>query len=174
VAGGPIGQVCYEYKIIIIDDYFIIITIYVLNIFAELIYLVFVITGALMGGLGFITPGFCLVLLFSWFYEQYGIQNSVFVSIMLGLQPASAAMICRASHKIYEMSVTDHKTKKMKDGLVIVAVLSAFLTVLNVNYFISKLHLFFAYYAFKRKASSTWWAFWAYFWLVLLMICHQS
>lgn len=33
--------------------------------------------GAILGGLGFMTPGFVLMLFFAWLYVDYGLQNEV-------------------------------------------------------------------------------------------------
>ena len=101
--------------------------------------------GGIAGGLGFITPGALLMLLFSWFYSRYGIQNAVFVAVFKGLQPAMAALVFRAVHKIGDFAFRDHKTKDLDWGLIGVGALAAFETVLNVNYFISKFHLVFVY-----------------------------
>jgi putative chromate ion transporter len=101
--------------------------------------------GGIAGGLGFITPGMLLMLLFSWFYSRYGIQNAVFLAVFKGLQPAMAALVFRAVHKIGDFAFRDHKTKDVDWGLVAIGALSAFETVLNVNYFISKIHLVLVY-----------------------------
>lgn len=56
--------------------------------------------GALLAGLGFMLPGFVLMLVLSWFYVAYGIRSPLFQSIFLGMQPAVAALIVRAVHRI--------------------------------------------------------------------------
>jgi chromate transporter len=56
--------------------------------------------GALLAGLGFMLPGFLLMLLLSWFYVTYGINSPLFQSIFTGMQPAVAALIVRAVHRI--------------------------------------------------------------------------
>ena len=106
--------------------------------------------GGLMGGLGFITPGLLLMLLFSWFYQRYGITNRVFLAVFSGLQPAICAMVFRACHKIGDMSFRDHTTSTWDWGLAGVGAAAAFLSVLNVNYFIAKAHLLLAYYCYVK------------------------
>ena len=103
--------------------------------------------GGVAGGLGFITPGLLLMLLFSWFYSQYGIKNAVFVAVLTGMQPAMAALVFRATHKIAEFSFRNHsKEGKPWDwGLAAVGGLAALFTVLNVNYFIAKVQLVIVY-----------------------------
>lgn len=56
--------------------------------------------GALLAGLGFMFPGFLLMLLLSWFYVTYGIGSPLFQSVFIGMQPAVAALIVRAVHRI--------------------------------------------------------------------------
>jgi chromate transporter len=56
--------------------------------------------GALLAGLGFMTPGFLLMFVLSWFYVTYGINSPIFQSVFLGMQPAVAALIVRAVHRI--------------------------------------------------------------------------
>jgi chromate transporter len=56
--------------------------------------------GAFLAGLGFMLPGFFLMLGLSWFYVTFGINSPVFQSVFLGMQPAVAALIVRAVHRI--------------------------------------------------------------------------
>lgn len=56
--------------------------------------------GALLAGLGFMLPGFVLMLALSWFYVAYGIASPLFQSVFMGMQPAVAALIVRAVHRI--------------------------------------------------------------------------
>lgn len=55
---------------------------------------------ALLAGLGFMTPGFLLMFALSWFYVTYGLNSPIFQSVFLGMQPAVAALIVRAVHRI--------------------------------------------------------------------------
>jgi chromate transporter len=56
--------------------------------------------GALLAGLGFMLPGLLMMLALSWFYAAYGINSPLFQSIFTGMQPAVAALIVRAVHRI--------------------------------------------------------------------------
>src|SRR5262245_5699213 len=56
--------------------------------------------GAFLAGLAFILPGFILMFALSWFYVTYGINLPIFQSVFLGMQPAVAALIVRAVHRI--------------------------------------------------------------------------
>lgn len=56
--------------------------------------------GAVLAGLGFMLPGFVLMFLLSWFYVTYGVNSPLFAPIFQGVQPAVAALIVRAIHRI--------------------------------------------------------------------------
>jgi chromate transporter len=56
--------------------------------------------GAFLAGLGFMLPGFLLMLVLSRFYVTYGISSPLFQSVFTGMQPAVAALIVRAVHRI--------------------------------------------------------------------------
>jgi chromate transporter len=116
--------------------------------------------GGLLAGLGFILPGFCLMLLFAWFYERYGITNGVFVSVFYGLQPAVCAMVFRAAHKIGESVCRHHATKEIDWRLFLVVGLAAFESVLGVNFFVTKAHLASLYFLLYRgwHAAAAFWA----------------
>jgi len=65
--------------------------------------------GALLAGLGFMLPGFVLMLLLSWFYTTVGISSPVFQAVFLGMQPAVAALIVRAVHRIGGHALQDNR-----------------------------------------------------------------
>ena len=56
--------------------------------------------GAFLAGLAFMLPGFLLMFALSWFYVSYGIHSPLFQAAFLGMQPAVAALIVRAVHRI--------------------------------------------------------------------------
>ena len=62
--------------------------------------------GGLLGGLGFVLPGFCLMLLLSCIYNDYGLKNVYFVASLHALHPAVLAMIVRAIPKLGEHTIT--------------------------------------------------------------------
>lgn len=65
--------------------------------------------GALLAGLGFMLPGFVLMLLLSWFYVAVGISSPIFKAVFLGMQPAVAALIVRAVHRIGGHALHDNR-----------------------------------------------------------------
>lgn len=63
--------------------------------------------GAVLAGLGFMLPGFVLMLLLSWAYVAYGISAAGIGAILFGFKPAVAALIIRAVHRIGEHALTN-------------------------------------------------------------------
>ena len=63
--------------------------------------------GAVLAGLGFMLPGFVLMLLLSWAYVAYGITAVGIGAILFGFKPAVAALIIRAVHRIGEHALTN-------------------------------------------------------------------
>lgn len=64
--------------------------------------------GGTLAGLGFVLPGFVLMLLLSWFYVRYGINSPVFSAAFLGMQAAVGALIVRAVHRIGSHVLLNH------------------------------------------------------------------
>ncbi|PWW73106.1 chromate transporter [Tuber magnatum] len=93
--------------------------------------------GGIIAGLGFILPGFLLMLLASYLYSLAGFDNVYFNASFRGVQPLVAAMILRAAHKIAEHSIIDPVTKKINPYLVIAGLCTALNTALRINIFIS-------------------------------------
>lgn len=56
--------------------------------------------GGLLAGLGFMLPGFLLMLILSWFYLTYGLNTPLFAGAFYGMQAAVGALIVRAVHRI--------------------------------------------------------------------------
>jgi chromate transporter len=56
--------------------------------------------GGLLAGLGFVLPGFVLMFALSWLYVVYGVSSPFFTAMFQGMQPAVAALIVRAVHRI--------------------------------------------------------------------------
>jgi chromate transporter len=56
--------------------------------------------GGLLAGLGFMLPGFILMMLLSWFYVTYGIKSVLFAGAFYGMQAVVGALIVRAIHRI--------------------------------------------------------------------------
>ena len=63
--------------------------------------------GSVVAGLGFMLPGFVLMLLLSWLYVTYGVGTTILVGAFAAVQPAVAALIVRAVHRIGEHALHD-------------------------------------------------------------------
>jgi chromate transporter len=101
--------------------------------------------GAFLAGLAFMTPGFLLMMALSWFYVAYGINSPIFQSVFLGMQPAVAALIVRAVHRIGSHALTENK------WLWGVAFLAGFAQLFNVNFLLTLLVAGFIYTLADRQ-----------------------
>lgn len=81
--------------------------------------------GGFLAGLGFMLPGFILVLALAYAYQLYG--ATVLLPLFIGVAPAVAALIVRALHKIAQHTLSD-KT------LWIIAIASAALSLAGVHF----------------------------------------
>ena len=86
--------------------------------------------GAFLAGLAFMLPGFLLMFALSWFYVAYGITSPLFQATFLGMQPAVAALIVRAVHRIGGHAL---HTNRWLWGI---AVLAGIAQLLGVNFLI--------------------------------------
>lgn len=68
---------------------------------------------AFLGGLGFALPGVLLELLFSYLYVTYGFSEVRVRASFNCIQVMVAALIFKATHKIAEAALTDHRTKEL-------------------------------------------------------------
>lgn len=63
--------------------------------------------GGLLAGLGFMLPGLVLMLALSWAYVSVGMNAAVLASVFYGTQPAVAAVVLRAVHRIGQPVLRD-------------------------------------------------------------------
>ncbi len=63
--------------------------------------------GGLLAGLGFMLPGFILMLGLAWLYTRLRIEGTVLGALFLGVQAAVLAIILRAVHRIGEHILLD-------------------------------------------------------------------
>jgi chromate transporter len=63
--------------------------------------------GGLLSGLGFILPGFFLVLIISYLYVTYGVDLAPAQAFLYGVKPAVIALIAVAIYKIGKGAITD-------------------------------------------------------------------
>jgi len=63
--------------------------------------------GGLLAGLGFMLPGFILMLGLAWLYTRLSIEGTVLGAMFLGVQAAVLAIVLRAVHRIGEHILLD-------------------------------------------------------------------
>jgi chromate transporter len=63
--------------------------------------------GGLLAGLGFMLPGLVLMLVLSWAYLSLGMDAAVLTAVFDGTQPAVAAVVLRAVHRIGQPVLRD-------------------------------------------------------------------
>jgi len=63
--------------------------------------------GGFLAGLGFMLPGFVLMLILSWAYAQLDLSNPLLAAAFLGIQIGVIALIARAVHRIGEHVLID-------------------------------------------------------------------
>src|SRR5215216_6774945 len=103
--------------------------------------------GALLAGLGFMLPGFVLMLALSWFYVAIGINSPTFQAVFLGMQPAVAALIVRAVHRIGGHAL------HAGNWLWAIAITATLAQLLNVNFLITLLISGLIYTFAQRKQN---------------------
>lgn len=63
--------------------------------------------GALVAGLGFLLPGLLLMLALSWAYVHLGLDAATLAAVLVGLQPAVAALVVRATVRLGQHALHD-------------------------------------------------------------------
>jgi chromate transporter len=86
--------------------------------------------GGLLAGLGFMLPGFILMMILSWLYFRFDLTNGWTAATFGGMQAAVIALIARAVHRIGEHVLTDR-------WLGVLAVASAIVTFMGVSFWIT-------------------------------------
>jgi chromate transporter len=105
--------------------------------------------GGVLAGLGFMLPGFVLMLVLSWWYvANGGALSPEWRPVFLALQAAVVALIVRAVHRIGSHSVTDR-------GLLSIAALS-FASSLAGLHFLASLALAGTLYVLLGRGSRAW------------------
>ena len=100
--------------------------------------------GGFLAGLAFMLPGFVLMLALSWFYARFGIASPIFVAVLYGCQPAVAALIVRAVHRIGQDALTNR-------WLWMVAIVAGTANLFGTNFLLTLIFAGFAYILTKRQ-----------------------
>ncbi|HEX8579631.1 MAG TPA: chromate transporter, partial [Allosphingosinicella sp.] len=64
--------------------------------------------GGLLAGLGFMLPGFILMMVLAWLYTRLRMEGTLLAALFLGVQAAVLAVILRAVHRIGEHILIEH------------------------------------------------------------------
>jgi chromate transporter len=102
--------------------------------------------GAVLAGLGFMLPGFVLMLLLSWMYVRFGLVSPLIAAIFFGFKPAVAALIVRAVQRIGQHALKD----RWLWGIAIVAGIA---TLLQLHFLIALALTRLVYSLIKRGES---------------------
>ncbi len=86
--------------------------------------------GGLLAGLGFMLPGFLLMLAASWWYVRADLAAAGALAVFLGLQPVVAALVARAAWRLGRQALAER-------ALVGVAAAVAALQILQVPFWLS-------------------------------------
>ena len=100
--------------------------------------------GGFLAGLGFMLPGFLLMLLLTWFYVNYGIQSPFIQLLFTGIQAAVVSLIFFAVYRIGKHSIINYK-------LFFIGVVSGLAFFLGVNFLIILLLAGIAYFFWIKK-----------------------
>ncbi len=65
--------------------------------------------GSIVSGLGFMLPGFILMLIASYLYVNYGLKIPEVNAVLYGIRPVVAALIIHAIYKLGKANITDIK-----------------------------------------------------------------
>jgi chromate transporter len=63
--------------------------------------------GSILAGVGFMLPGFILMIVVSWWFVNIGSETPVLGAFFLGFAPAVAALVVRGTHRIAQPALHD-------------------------------------------------------------------
>jgi chromate transporter len=102
--------------------------------------------GSLVSGLGFVLPGFVLMLLLSWIVFDYGASSLWFKACVAGVVPAVVALVFRGTEKIAQHFLLTNNDKASKVPLLerwynvwlfVMVIFTCVQAVVRINFFIS-------------------------------------
>lgn len=118
--------------------------------------------GGFLAGLAFMLPGFVLMLALSWCYVTLGIVSPIFSAVLYGCQPAVAALIVRAVHRIGQHALTNR-------WLWIIAIVAGIANMLGSNFLVTLILAGLSYILTKRQKL-----LFIIMWTVLLVVLALS
>jgi putative chromate ion transporter len=107
--------------------------------------------GGLIAGLGFILPGSLLMLLLSYAYVHFGLGNAYFEASFRGIQPAVAAMMLTAVHRIGKHALLNQDTRQLDIHLLLISFSAALQYLMHVNFLITIALSALWYYLYRAR-----------------------
>lgn len=102
--------------------------------------------GGFLAGFAFMLPGFALMLALSWYYAAFGMVSPIFIAVLCGCQPAVAALIARAVHRIGQHALTNR-------WLWIIAIASGAVNMLGAHFLVTLVFAGMSYIIAKRQKT---------------------
>lgn len=93
--------------------------------------------GAVVGGMGFLSPGVSAMLLWSYIYVSYGLDNSNVQASFRAIQNVTAAMIFRATFKLAEGALLEKPNNTFNWDKGFLCLFCFLTTTIGINFFIS-------------------------------------
>ena len=102
--------------------------------------------GSIIAGLGFVLPGFCLMLLLSWITFDYGSNSPWFRACVAGVVPAVVALVFRGTERIAHHFLLTNNDKDSKVPILerwynvwlfVMVIFTCVQSVVRINFFIS-------------------------------------
>lgn len=93
--------------------------------------------GAFIAGMGFILPGFSLMLLLSYLYTKFGLLDGTVQASFRCIQISVAAIIFRSVHKLAQGALINTKTKDFSWEKGYIFLFAFLTTVIRLNFFIT-------------------------------------
>jgi putative chromate ion transporter len=93
--------------------------------------------GSFLGGLGFVLPGVCGMMLWSYIYTSFGITNPHVAASFRAVQIAVSAMIFRATFKLAEGALLEKPNKTFNWNKGYLCMMCFLTTTIGLNFFIS-------------------------------------
>lgn len=118
--------------------------------------------GGFLAGFAFMLPGFVLMLALSWCYASFGMVSPIFTAVLYGCQPAVAALIARAVHRIGQHALTNR-------WLWMIAVAAGAANMLGANFLVTLIFAGMSYIIAKRQKT-----LFVIMWSVLLAVLAFS
>lgn len=121
--------------------------------------------GAVLAGLSFLMPGFLIMLTLAWLYDSFYVSadnkttSQYILASFSAIQCCVAAMVFRAVHRM-GISAMQDGDGQLSVPLLLLSLLAALESVLNVNFFITlavgglQMSFFFCLFRFNSTLSS--------------------